>query len=93
MKYFLYLMSDPDSLPSLLGPVLGGLCLVLDLGPGLGWRGGVGLTEGEGETWADSASYSGNVRPIQTLENTSLRVDSSSLESCPADSLLLLLML
>ena len=40
-------MSDPDTLLSLLGPVLGEVCLVLDFGPGLGRSGGVGLTEGE----------------------------------------------
>ena len=42
-----HLMSDPDTLLSLLGPVLGEVCLVLDFGPGLGRGGGVGLTEGE----------------------------------------------
>ena len=41
------LISDPETLLSLLGPVLGEVCLVLDLGPGLGRGGGVGLTEGE----------------------------------------------
>ena len=42
-----HLMSDPDTLLSLLGPVLGEVCLVLDLGPGLGPGGGLGLTDGE----------------------------------------------
>ena len=41
-------MSDPDTLLSLLGPVLGEVGLVLDLGPGLGLGGlRLGLTEGE----------------------------------------------